>query len=93
MSIVKILIPKKNSTALITAKVERRITIPISAEEIRPLADSSAALSPPEEIQAMAPQMSISKKITAPIIKSSPIKLGRKRFKKLLGFDGSTDSA
>ena len=50
MSIVRILIPKNTSTTLTTAKTENRTIIPIKAFDIFPLADSSAALSPPEEI-------------------------------------------
>lgn len=76
MSIVKILIPKKTSINLRKAKVENKMTIPIIALEILPLALSSAVLSPPDDIQPMAPKSIIKKKMITPMTNKRPIKLG-----------------
>jgi hypothetical protein len=65
----KIVIPKILSIKCIIANAAKRITIPINALVIVPLALSSACLSPPEEIHLIAPIINMKKKISTPATK------------------------
>ena len=81
MSSISIFTPKKLSINLIIAKAVKSITKPIMALVIFPRAPSKACLSPPEEIQVIAPQINMKKKIKEPIMKAKIATRGR-RFEK-----------
>jgi len=66
---------------LIIARETKSTTKPTIALVILPRALSSACLSPPEEIQVIAPQTNIKKNIKQPIIKAKATTRGR-RFEK-----------
>jgi hypothetical protein len=83
MSRVRIDIPKKCSISLIIANVAKRITIPIKALVILPLAPSSACLSPPDEIHCIAPIINIKRKTTEPTTKRIVIMAGMAFWRKL----------
>ena len=74
-----ILVPKNISIKLIIAKRVRSIAMPINALVILLLADSSAALSPPELIHCTAPNRKTKRKIIEPIISNIVIKAGSNR--------------
>jgi len=85
MSIDKIVIPKKFCKRMTMAKVAKSTTKPTRALVILAFALSSRALSPPDNIQETAPQISMKKKPTTPTTKRSPTTLGRNVFKKVPG--------
>ena len=81
MSIDKILIPKKVWISPIIAKTAINTTKPISALVILFFADSTAAFSPPERIQVIAPQTSMKKKPSEPTMRSKLIIFGKNTVK------------